>query len=142
MKLNGIDPNKYNSDKIYKMLKKFKIAYKSLNKDTIINLILNQEKNTKGNNSDGYSTQMLKKKTKRTRSAQPKSLSKPKLTINTKMISRNNSLNNDKNNQLYSNFLSKPQKKKKKTKRRKVSICLSTPENKKTQIDKSKHYII
>ena len=36
MKINGIDSNKYNSDKIYKMLKKFKIAYKNLNKETVL----------------------------------------------------------------------------------------------------------
>lgn len=138
MKLNGIDSNKYNSDKIYKMLKKFKIAYKSLNKETIINLILNQEKNTKGIKSDGSTCQMLKKKTKRSKNYELKALSKPQLKINTKITSRNNSLSINTNNQLYSNFLAKPQKKKKKTKRRKVSICLSTPENKKTQIDKSK----
>ena len=39
--------------------------------------------------------------------------------------------------QIYPNFITKSSKKRKRTKRRKVSICLSTPENKKSQINKS-----
>jgi hypothetical protein len=47
IKNNGIDSNKYNSDKIYKMLKKYKVPYKSLNKDTVLDLIISTEKNSK-----------------------------------------------------------------------------------------------
>ena len=50
--MNGIDSNKYNSDKIYKMLKKFKIDYKSLNKETVLNLIISNEKTAKGKKND------------------------------------------------------------------------------------------
>jgi len=49
IKNNGIDSNKYNSDKIYKMLKKYKIPYKSLNKDIVLDLIISTEKNSKIN---------------------------------------------------------------------------------------------
>lgn len=57
-KNNGIDPNYYDGDRIYKLLKKYKIQYKVLDKDTIINLILSVE-NMKKNNfmqtDDDYS---------------------------------------------------------------------------------------
>ena len=56
MKINGIDSNKYNSDKIYKMLKKYKIAYKNLNKETVLELIISTEKNLKGNNNNNCKT--------------------------------------------------------------------------------------
>ena len=48
LKNNGIDYYKYNSDKVYKLLKKYKITYKDVNKDTILNLIIATEKNQKG----------------------------------------------------------------------------------------------
>ena len=48
LKNNGIDYYKYNSDKVYKLLKKYKITYKNVNKDTILNLIIATEKNQKG----------------------------------------------------------------------------------------------
>ena len=48
LKNNGIDYYKYNSDKVYKLLKKFKITYKNVTKDTILNLIIATEKNQKG----------------------------------------------------------------------------------------------
>ena len=47
-KNNGIDSNKYNGDKIYKLLKKYKITYKNLTKNTILEMILANEKNPKG----------------------------------------------------------------------------------------------
>lgn len=64
MKQNGIDANLYNGDKIYKLLKKYKIAYKNLNKDTILNLILTVDKNHNNTDSE-MNTQFLKNKTKR-----------------------------------------------------------------------------
>ena len=48
LKNNGIDYYKYNSDKVYKLLKKYKITYKNLTKDTILELIIATEKNQKG----------------------------------------------------------------------------------------------
>jgi hypothetical protein len=62
LKTNGIDPNKYNSDRVYKMIKKNKIPYNSLNKDNILTMILNFEKNNKGGKLD---THLLKSKTAR-----------------------------------------------------------------------------
>ena len=54
--------------------------------------------------------------------------------INKTKSQKNTSKNS---NLLYPNYINKPQnKKKRRTKRRKVSICLSTPENKKTQISR------
>ena len=47
LKNNGIDSFKYNSDKVYKLLKKYKITYKNVTKDTILNLIISTEKNQK-----------------------------------------------------------------------------------------------
>ena len=43
LKNNGIDYYKYNSDKVYKLLKKYKITYKNVTKDTILNLIITTE---------------------------------------------------------------------------------------------------
>ena len=48
LKNNGIDYYKYNSDKVYKLLKKYKITYKNVTKDTILDLIIATEKNQKG----------------------------------------------------------------------------------------------
>ena len=47
LKINNIDIDKYNSDKVYKIIKKYKIAYNSLTKDSILNLILNYDRSTK-----------------------------------------------------------------------------------------------
>lgn len=63
LKLNGIDPNKYNSDKVYKMIKKFRIAYNSLNKESILSMIQGFEKSSK--NGKGESGMLLKNKTSR-----------------------------------------------------------------------------
>ena len=48
LKNNGIDYSKYNSDKVYKLLKKYKVTYKNVTKDTILDLIISTEKNQKG----------------------------------------------------------------------------------------------
>ena len=48
LKNNGIDYYKYNSDKVYKLLKKYKVTYKNVTKDTILELIIATEKNQKG----------------------------------------------------------------------------------------------
>ena len=47
LKNNGIDNYKYNSDKVYKLLKKYKVTYKNVTKDTILDLIISAEKNPK-----------------------------------------------------------------------------------------------
>ena len=47
LKNNGIDYYKYNSDKVYKLLKKYKISYKNVTKDTILDIIIATEKNQK-----------------------------------------------------------------------------------------------
>ena len=47
LKNNGIDFSKYNSDKVYKLLKKYKISCKNVTKDTILDLIIATEKNQK-----------------------------------------------------------------------------------------------
>ena len=48
MKNNGIDSSKYNSDRVYKLLKKYKVTYKNVTKDTILELIISTDKNQKG----------------------------------------------------------------------------------------------
>ena len=48
LKNNGIDFGKYNSDKVYKLLKKYKISYKNVTKDTILDIIIATEKNQEG----------------------------------------------------------------------------------------------
>ena len=175
IKNNGIDSNKYNSDKIYKMLKKYKIPYKSLNKDIVLDLIISTEKNSKINknsfnfldvhipktkikkknktiskekeiskinNDKQINTKITKKKVNiipKQKNYRSKTTPKKNLTINVKMINKNKtqktSLKNH-NINLYPNSMNKQKKKKRRTKRRKVSICLSTPENKKTQISR------
>ena len=66
LKSNGIDPNKYNSDKIYKMIKKFKVPYNSLTKESVLAMINNFEKNSKNSKFD---TNLLKAKTTRRKSS-------------------------------------------------------------------------
>lgn len=68
LKLNNIDPNKYNSDRVYKMIKKFKLPYNSLNKESVLNMIINTEKNAKIVKSDSVAG-LLKSKTARKRPA-------------------------------------------------------------------------
>ena len=48
LKNNGIDSSKYNSDRVYKLLKKYKVTYKNVTKDTILELIISTDKNQKG----------------------------------------------------------------------------------------------
>ena len=45
LKNNGIDYCKYNSDKVYKLLKKYKVSYKNVTKETVLDLIISIEKN-------------------------------------------------------------------------------------------------
>jgi hypothetical protein len=58
----GIDPNKYDSDKIYKMIKKFKVPYNSLTKENVLAMINNFEKNSR---SSKFDYNLLKNKTRR-----------------------------------------------------------------------------
>jgi hypothetical protein len=45
--MNDIDINKYKNEFIYKLLKKSKICYRNLNKETILNIIKCNEKENK-----------------------------------------------------------------------------------------------
>lgn len=72
MKNNGIDVNKYNSDKVYKIIKKFKIPYNTLTKDSILNLIINFDKNSKNGKIENSSNLLLKQKTNRKKSVKDK----------------------------------------------------------------------
>jgi hypothetical protein len=76
LKTNGIDVNKYNSDRVYKMIKKNKLAYNSLNKETILSLILNFERNSKANRAEA----LLSKKTHRKKSRVKENLSSEKIS--------------------------------------------------------------
>ena len=76
LKANGIDANKYNSDRVYKMIKKNKLAYNSLNKETILTLILNFERNSKANRAEA----LLSKKTHRKKSRAKENLSSEKIS--------------------------------------------------------------
>ena len=67
LKNNNIDVNKYNSDKVYKIIKKFKIPYNTLTKDSIFNLIINFDKNSKNGKIENPNF-MLKQKTPRKKS--------------------------------------------------------------------------
>ena len=80
MKNNCIDPNKYNSDKIYKMIKKYKIPYNSLTKDSILNMIINYEKTSKVGKVD---TNMLKTKTARKKGKEKENLYSEKINKRT-----------------------------------------------------------
>ena len=65
--------NKYNSDKVYKIIKKFKIPYNTLTKDSILNLIINFDKNSKTGKIDNNSSNfLLKHKTNRKKSVKGK----------------------------------------------------------------------
>ncbi len=71
LKNNGIDVNKYNSDKVYKIIKKFKIPYNTLTKDSILNLIINFDKNSKNGKIDNNNF-LLKQKTFRKKTVKDK----------------------------------------------------------------------
>ena len=47
MKQYNINFNKYDADKVYQIIRKEKIAYNTLTKDSVINIIVNFEKNVK-----------------------------------------------------------------------------------------------
>ncbi len=65
LKANNVDPNKYNSDYVYKIIKKNKIAYNTLNKETILSLVINNDKNLKCGKGEGG---FLKNKSNRKKS--------------------------------------------------------------------------
>ena len=110
MKNYNIDSNKYNSDRIYKLLKKSKVSYKNLNKETILAIITNNEKNsTVGNQSVSSGNRLrLRKYT-------------------------NYKVGKKKGNEAFYTGNNKEclNKKRKRTRKRKVSISISTPERKK-----------
>jgi len=62
LKNNSVDINKYNSDHVYKIIKKNKLPYNSLNKESILALIVNHDKNFKNGKLE---SQFLKTKTNR-----------------------------------------------------------------------------
>jgi len=47
LKQNSVNFNKYDADKVYQIIRKEKIPYNTLTKDSVINIILNYEKNIK-----------------------------------------------------------------------------------------------
>ncbi len=67
LKNNNIDTDKYNSDKIYKIIKKYKIPYNTLTKESILNLIINYDKNSKNGKTDNTNF-LLRQKTCRKKS--------------------------------------------------------------------------
>jgi len=71
LKINNIDFHKYNSDKVYKIIKKFKIPYNILTKESILNLIINYDKNSKIG-KDENTNFLLKHKTIRNKSSKDK----------------------------------------------------------------------
>jgi hypothetical protein len=81
LKTNAIDPNKYNSDKIYKLIKKFKVPYNTLTKDSILTMIVNFEKNSKLGKSEGHG--FLKHKTLRKKSKEKENLYSEKVNKRT-----------------------------------------------------------
>ena len=44
LRYNGIDCNKYNSDKVYALIKQNNIPYTKINKDTVLSMIIKMEK--------------------------------------------------------------------------------------------------
>ena len=62
LKNNSVDINKYNSDHVYKIIKKNKLPYNSLNKESILALIVNHDRNFKNVKLE---SQFLKTKTNR-----------------------------------------------------------------------------
>ena len=129
MKNYNIDSNKYNSDKIYKLLKRSKISYKNLNKETILAIITNNEKNNSsvGNN---YGTPSGTNGRLRLRKYTNYKVGKKKNNEgfyggnNNQKLAQNNKVLINKNNAFTT-------KKRKRTRKRKVSISLSTPEHQK-----------
>ena len=53
LEYNGIDCNKYNSDRVYVLIKKNKIPYSKINKDTVLNMIIRMEKKNINHNNIG-----------------------------------------------------------------------------------------
>ncbi len=80
----GIDPDKYNSDKIYKLIKKFKIPYNNLTKESIMNMIFNFEKNSK---NPKFENNFLKSKTNRKKIKQKENVYSEK--INKRNVKKN-----------------------------------------------------
>lgn len=126
MKNFNIDSNKYNSDKIYKLLKRSKISYKNLNKETILSIITNNEKNgiSVGNNcgtQSGTNGRLRLRKYTNYKVGKKKNNEAFYGGNNNQKLAQNIKDLNNKNNSFTS-------KKRKRTRKRKVSISLSTPE--------------
>jgi hypothetical protein len=77
LKTQGVDPSKYNSDKIYKMIKKYKIPYNTLTKESILTMIVNYEKNAKV--GKGVEQGFLKNKTARKKTKEKENLYSEKI---------------------------------------------------------------
>jgi len=97
LKSNNIDVNRFNSDKVYKIIKKFKIPYNSLTKDSILNLIINFDKNSKNGKIEN-SNFLLKQKTPRKKtSKQRENLYSEKINKRRKLKNNNNDNYEDNN---------------------------------------------
>lgn len=104
---NGIDSNKYNSDKVYSLIKKNKIPYTKINKDTVLNMIIKIEK--KITNSGYYEGDKRKKAMLNKKRCKSK---------NSLLKNEKSTLSKSKKNSIYSDssLKSKPLKKIKKKK--------------------------
>ena len=128
IKNNGIDSNKYNSDKIYKMLKKYKVPYKSLNKDTVLDLIISTEKNSKiTKNSFNLDIHLPKTKIKKI-----KSTTKEKESLN------NNNQVNTKVSKNKDNLIPKPKNRSVSNPKKNLTINVRMINKIKTQKNPSK----
>lgn len=100
LKNNGIDCYKYNSDKVYKLLKEYKVNYKNVTKDTILDLIISIEKNQKGKIFN------LSEK-KSTNSNEKPNINFAKISPNKKNILSNSIIEDNKNSNIENKFISK-----------------------------------
>jgi hypothetical protein len=60
LKNNNLNPDEYNAEKVYKIIKKMNVPYNSLNKDIILKIIINNEN---GTNNNIFETLNLQNKT-------------------------------------------------------------------------------
>lgn len=65
LRSNGIDPSKFNSDKIYKIIKKFKIPYDTLTKESVLQIIINQDRNYRAGSRSSVNETIMKSRAKR-----------------------------------------------------------------------------
>ena len=57
-----IDPIKFNSEKIYRLIKKFKLPYNSLTKESVLDMIMRYDKNQNENENVSANKKIIKSK--------------------------------------------------------------------------------